>query len=122
MKDIETVCARYEVKLRQSEQGRAAPHRAKEQVARYRAALIHTQQFLLETRAVLDMEGVSTITRGFYLSFARSLDKLKRQGLSGESLAIEAAILMSTWVARGLSQHVLETIRTQVFDVGPPTP
>jgi len=141
MKDIERVCDKYEVKLRQSEREirgctglrRAYARRGlsqdypgeealKRQVARYRAALIHAQEFVVATRAILDLEGVSTITRGYYLAFARSLDKLKRHGLSGETLAIEAAILTGTWVARGLSQSVLETIRTQVFDVGEPQP
>lgn len=84
--------------------------------------MLHAQEFLTQTRAVLDAEGISTIYRGYYLNFARSLDKLKRQGFAGETLAIEAAILTGLWVARGLSQSVLEAIRTQVFDVAVPTP
>ncbi|MEO0080832.1 MAG: hypothetical protein ABIL25_00870 [candidate division WOR-3 bacterium] len=76
----------------------------------------------LEVKQVLDQEGVSIIEYPFYLSFGRELWRLKRMNVSGESLAAEAAILIGKWVARGLSQSVLETIRTQVFDIGAPTP
>lgn len=122
MKNIETICAKYELKLRRSDRGRSWKYSVEEQVAHYRAALIHNRAVEVMTSQVLDVEGVGTIVYPYYYAFARSLDKLKRHGLAGESLAIEAAILTGTWVARGLSQDVLETIRTQVFDVGPPTP
>lgn len=75
-----------------------------------------------QVKQVLDAEGVSVITYPFYLNFGREMWRLKRQELSGESLAVEAATLIGKWVARGLAQSVLETIRTQVFDVVAPTP
>ena len=40
--------------------------------------------------------------------------------VSGESAALEAAILIGKWVARGLSLPVLEAIRTNVFNVSAP--
>jgi hypothetical protein len=40
--------------------------------------------------------------------------------VSGESAAMEAAIQIGKWVARGLSLSVLETIRYDVFGVSAP--
>lgn len=76
----------------------------------------------LQVKQVLDEEGVSIIQYPFYLNFGREMWRLKRMEISGESLAVEAATLIGKWVARGLSQSVLETIRTQVFDIGAPSP
>jgi len=76
----------------------------------------------LEVKQTLDAEGVSIIQYPFYLSYGRELWRLKRMNVSGEGLATEAATLLAKWVARGLSQSVLEAIRTQVFDVSAPTP
>ena len=45
---------------------------------------------------------------------------LSRKDISGESLALEAATLIAKWVARGLEQSVLQSIRTNVFNVGAP--
>ena len=71
---------------------------------------------------MLDQEAVSVIQYPFYLDFGREMWRLKRQNLSGDSLAKEAATMIGKWVSPGLTQAVLETIRTQVFDVGAPTP
>jgi hypothetical protein len=75
-----------------------------------------------EVKQVLDGEGVSVILYPFYLGFGRELWRLQRNNLSGESLAIEAQTLIQKWVARGLSQTVLEKLRTDVFSVSAPTP
>jgi hypothetical protein len=76
----------------------------------------------LQVKQVLDAEGVSIITYPFYLNFGREMWRLRRMYLSGESMAAEAATLIGKWVSRGLTQSVLETIRSQTFDVGAPTP
>ncbi len=75
-----------------------------------------------QVKQVLDQEGVSVITYPFYLNFGREMWHLCQIDMSGNALAVEAATLIGKWVARGLSQSVLETIRTQVFNVGAPTP
>ena len=46
----------------------------------------------------------------------------KGKAYSGETYAIEAQVLLDKWVARGLTQSVLESIRTDVFNTGAPTP
>ena len=76
----------------------------------------------LQVKQTLDAEGVSIIQYPFYLSFGREMFRLRRMDVSGEGLATEAATLIAKWVARGLSQSVLEAIRSQVFDVSAPTP
>jgi len=73
-----------------------------------------------EVKQTLDALGVSTIDYPFYLSFGREVWRLIDHEVSGESLAIEVAILIDKWVGRGLTQSVLEAIRTQVFNVSAP--
>ena len=48
--------------------------------------------------------------------------KLIRADISGETLAKEAATLIAKWKARGLSEPVLQGIRTDVFNVSAPIP
>jgi hypothetical protein len=38
----------------------------------------------------------------------------------GESLSKEAAVLVAKWKARGLTEAVLQAIRTDVFNVAAP--
>ncbi len=73
-----------------------------------------------QVKQVLDGQGVSIKDYPFYLDFGREIWHLQRIEVSGESLAIEAAVLIGKWQARGLSQSVLEAIRTQVFNVSAP--
>jgi len=74
----------------------------------------------LQVKQVCDGSGVSTIQYPFYLNFGRELWALSRKDISGESYAKEAAILVTKWTARGLTQAVLQAIRTQVFNVAAP--
>jgi hypothetical protein len=77
---------------------------------------------LMETQVkqVCDGAGVPTIMYPFYLCFGRELWALSRKEISGESMAQEAALLISKWVARSLSAPVLQAIRTDVFNVAAP--
>lgn len=75
-----------------------------------------------EVKQCIDGEGVSIIQYAYYLCFGREVWALQRKGVSGESLAIEVQTLIQKWVARGLSQTVLEKIRTDVFNTTAPTP
>jgi hypothetical protein len=74
----------------------------------------------LQVKQVYDGAGVPTIQYPFYLNFGRELWALSRKEVSGESLALEAATLIAKWVARGLQQPLLESIRTDVFNVAAP--
>ena len=81
-----------------------------------------TSLALMETQVkqTCDAAGVSTIQYPFYLCFGRELWSLQRREMSGESLAKETAVLVTKWTARGLTQAVLQAIRTQVFNVAAP--
>jgi len=74
----------------------------------------------LEVKQVCDGAGVPTIQYPFYLCFGREMWKLSRSGISGESFALEAAVLIAKWKGRGLTEAVLQAIRTDVFNVGAP--
>ena len=74
----------------------------------------------LQVKQVCDGQGVPTIQYPFYLNFGREIWALSRKDISGESLAQEAAILITKWTARGLTQAVLQSIRTDVFNVVAP--
>ena len=74
----------------------------------------------LQVKQVCDGAGVPTIQYPFYLCFGREMWALSRKDISGESLAQEAAILITKWTARGLTAAVLQGIRTDVFNVVAP--
>jgi hypothetical protein len=74
----------------------------------------------LQVKQVCDGAGVATIQYPFYLNFGREIWALTRKEVSGESLAKEAATLIAKWKARGLTEAVLQGIRTDVFNVAAP--
>jgi hypothetical protein len=73
-----------------------------------------------QVKQTIDASGVPTIQYPFYLCFGREMWSRLRKEMSGESLAQEAAVLIAKWVARGLTQAVLQAIRSEVFNVGAP--
>jgi len=75
-----------------------------------------------QVKQVLDGLGVATIQYPFYLDFGRELWKMRDHEISGESAAMEADVLLKKWVQRGMTQAVLEAIRTQVFNIVAPAP
>ncbi|MEO0073968.1 MAG: hypothetical protein ABIK43_04850 [candidate division WOR-3 bacterium] len=76
----------------------------------------------MQVKQTLDAKGVTIIDYPFYLDFGRELWHLCRIGMSGPAAAKEAATLIAKWKDRGLSQAVLEAIRSEVFNIGPPSP
>ena len=76
----------------------------------------------LQVKQVCDGAGVSVIQLPFYLCFGREMWALTRRDISGETMAIEAAVLITKWTARGLTAAVLQGIRTDVFNVSAPIP
>ncbi len=89
----------------------------------YEAAVASLCEMETKARQTLNAAGVHTIMYVPYLSYARQLYKLSRQqGISGESFALVAKVLLDKWAARGLNPDVLAAIRTQVFDTVAPTP
>ena len=89
----------------------------------YEAAVASLCEMEMKTRQTLNAADVHTIFYVPYLNYARQLYKLSRQqGISGESFALSAQVLLDKWTARGLYSAVLARIRTEVFDVVAPAP
>jgi hypothetical protein len=87
--------------------------------ARYEAAMVDVVAMEDQVRQVLNGAGVPTAAFVNYLNFGRQLYKLSRaRGISGESLALEARVLLVKWRDRGCREEVLARIRTEVFNVG----
>jgi hypothetical protein len=74
----------------------------------------------MQVKQVCDGSAVATIMYPYYLNFGREMWSLQQKDISGDSLAAEAQVLITKWVARGLVQAVLQDIRTQVFNVSAP--
>ncbi len=113
----ERMVENYAARLNVGQMGVRRDGLTKEQKARYAASMEMVNAERSMTGQVLDGRGVATILRPFYFSFAFSLGRLCRKELSGESLRIEAMILVSTWQARGLSRGVLIAIARDVFNM-----
>ena len=89
----------------------------------YEAAVASLCEMETKARQTLNAAGVHTIMYVPYLNYARQLYKLSRQqGISGESFALGAQVLLDKWSARGLDSAVLARIRTEVFDAVAPAP
>jgi hypothetical protein len=89
----------------------------------FEAAVASLCEMETKARQTLNAAGVHTIFYVPYLNYARQLYKLSRQqGISGESFAMGAQVLLDKWAARGLDSAVLARIRTEVFDASAPTP
>jgi hypothetical protein len=74
----------------------------------------------LQVKQVCDGAGVPTRDYPSYLAFGRSLWALGRKEISGESAAKEAKVQIDKWKARGLTEAVLQGIRTDVFNIAAP--
>jgi hypothetical protein len=90
---------------------------------RYEAAVASLCEMEVKARQTLNAAGAHTIFYVTYLNHARQLYKLSRQqGISGESLAMSAQVLLDKWTARGLDSAILARIRTEVFDASTSMP
>jgi len=75
----------------------------------------------IAVKGVLNTAGVPVTDVPDYLCFGREMwSKCKTH--SGPLMAIEAATLIGKWVSRSLTQAVLESIRSNIFNVPAPTP
>ena len=96
-------------------QGKMAEH--------YTAAMVGLCAMETDVKQVINACGVSTSQYVPYLNFGRQLYKLSKQrGISGESFAMAAQVLLDKWAARGCDPEVLAKIRTEVFNTPAPAP
>jgi hypothetical protein len=90
--------------------------------SRYEAAAVRLCAMENEVRTVINSRGVHTMLYVPYLNFGRQLYKLSMgRQIQGDSLALEAAVLLDKWAARGLNPDVLAVVRTQVFNISAPS-
>ena len=87
----------------------------------YTAAMVGLCAMETDVKQVINAAGVSTSQYVPYLNFGRQLYKLSKQrGISGESFAMAAQVLLDKWAARGCDPKVLAKIRKDVFDIDVP--
>jgi hypothetical protein len=90
-------------------------------LAHVQAQFVSLASMESQVKQTLDASAVSVIQYPFYLDFGRELWHMTHEReMSGDSAALEAQILITKWVARGLTQAVLQDIRTQVFNIAAP--
>jgi hypothetical protein len=88
--------------------------------AAYAAYIPQATAIELQVKQECDSAGVPTIDYPFYLCFGREMHKKQRQEISGESMSLWAAMCIVKWHSRGLTEAVLQAIRTNVFNVVAP--
>ncbi len=120
MSTITTRIRKYNAKYSAANLTRDLAVKLPDMTTRYSAATTAGVAMETQVKQVLDGAGVPTIQYPFYLCFGRELWALQRREVSGESLAIEAAVLIAKWVARGLTESVLVSIRGGTFSIGAP--
>lgn len=81
----------------------------------------YSETYTIKAKMVMDAAAVTTALYPMYLAFNHGMGKLVKK-YTGESLRVAAADLIARFVGSGLNQTVLETIRTQAWGVGAPTP
>jgi hypothetical protein len=113
----------WQIKTDTSKVKQILDDRRPDMLKRYEAAIASLCEMEVKARQTLNAAGVHTIFYVAYLNYARQLYKLSRQqGISGESFALQAQVLLDKWSNRGLDPAVLARIRTEVFDAAAPTP
>jgi hypothetical protein len=89
----------------------------KSQAERFAAGVARMRAIDAATTKVTDAEGVATIMRPFYCSFARKLGKLVARAWGDNARRDEGRVLVDVWVARGLCREVLLRIAREVFEL-----
>jgi hypothetical protein len=113
----------WQIKTDTSKVKQILDDRRPDMLKRYEAAIASLCEMEVKARQTLNAAGVHTIFYVAYLNYARQLYKLSRQqGISGESFALQAQVLLDKWSNRGLDPAVLARIRTEVFDAAAPPP
>jgi hypothetical protein len=116
---LDQVCERYERNLRNGRMILGRANTVEEQVARFRAAREHAGDLEARSGEVLVALEMPSIQWPFYYAMVRRLDRLTRQEITGESIALEAGLLVDNWVRRGLVRDALVALCRQVLNIEP---
>jgi hypothetical protein len=122
MSDVVRRIARWQVKCTPERTKATLDSIQEDMRQRYAAATTALAAMEADVKQTLNAKGVNTINYVPYLSFARQLFKLTRKNISGESMAIEAKVLVDEWTARSLNHDVLVAIRFENFSINEPKP
>jgi hypothetical protein len=123
MSDVVRRIARWQVKCTPERTKATLDAIHEDMRARYETATTLLSQMETDVKQTLNTKGVNTINYVPHLSFARQLFKLSnKRGITGESMAIEAKVLVDKWAARGLNPDVLAAIRFENSSINEPKP
>ena len=123
MSDVTRRISRWKAKFSPDISAQTTSRIFADMTERYEAAMVALSSMETQTKQVLDASGIDTMYIVFYLDYARQLFRLSHgRSISGPTLAREAQVLLEKWQNRGLRPDVLAAIRTNVFNVPPPTP
>lgn len=88
--------------------------------SRYNRWASYAASVTMQVKQVLNTEGVPIVHYAAYQAYGMEMAHAVYDHLSGTGLQLDALVLLNKWVARGLTQSVLEAIRLQVFNVTAP--
>ena len=109
--------ANYAARLRVGQCGHSRVGDVKGQAERYAASVARNKRIRTATGVALGALGVPSIQYPFYYSFALQLGRVDREAWCEHAKRDEGQILVSTWVARGLSREILLGIARNVFNL-----
>ncbi|MFO7651246.1 MAG: hypothetical protein R6X13_07925 [bacterium] len=121
MADVTARIANWALKFNTERMKAILDERRPMMLERYSAVVVELWSMEVQVKQVLDEQSVQTILYVPYLNYGRELFRLSRQrGISGNSFALAAQVLLTKWAARSLDPAVLAAIRSQVFNIPAP--
>lgn len=121
MKDSTVRIANWAVKYNTERVKAILDERRETMLERYAAVVTELWAMEVQVKQVLNEQGIHTVHYVPYLNYGRELFKLSRQrGISGNSFALAAQVLLQKWAARGLDPDALAAVRSQVFNIPAP--
>jgi hypothetical protein len=116
-KSIDSICQKYELKLRTGKMPERVDGDRDMQIEAFRRAQVNNEAVRSAVAAVISREGVCTIWWVAFYAFARKLAWLKTHVGSADVLRSEARMQLEVWVARGLARTVLEKVALECFEL-----
>ena len=116
-KSIDSICQKYELKLRTGRMPVRVDSDPERQVEAFRRALVSNEAVRSAVAKVLCREGVCTIWWVGFYAYSRKLARLKAHIGSPDVLREEARMQLEVWAARGLVRTVLEMVAQEVFEL-----
>ena len=116
-KSIDSVCQKYELKLRTGKMPIRVDSDPERQIEAFRRGQESNEAVRSAVASVLCREGVCTIWFVSYYAYGRKLAWLKAHVGAYDVLRSEARMQLEVWAARGLIRKVLEMVAMEVFEL-----